>query len=897
MSDDTEDISFVGGVNTLEHPLALRKNQCVRTTNAFPNISGLLEKRPGVSPIRKLDIGPVVGDPVRPLFLYPIKQALGYDFAVFFLNTSVGVTTQKLALADGGSIITVAGNAEVIPPCWVEYADSIYSVGGYIGLPEGFYKTSNILGVHTWEQATFVHVDGTDVPDTQTQSVPVLPRFAFVYKNRVRYCNFGPGMGHWMVSADWYKTNHTNIRTMPVSTVVGSDVLAVNGRHVEYQQIIGESIIAGCEIMLSAVGSPNQTAALLLTEKSALIITGDMTQTGDADADDPLLLIGSLEANKVNYEVGCCSPHTLVKTPYGYIWSSGTDVWMLNQNAPVKIGTYISKTLSDYPEDGRKFWTAAYADNKYVLQCVIAKGEDDRYHQKVQWWLDLSNGMPEAFFKARWFGPMEVLRDGTDDTAGTHLSGICADTDGKRVVGTALTRGFSVDPNFHISTLVDYTSSSQIDDVPFSTITGGMEWAPNTDYVVGDIVRPKFDYNTGRMYVCEVAGISGANQPVWPQTDGGAVNDGTVPNVITWREIQTLIATIPVARLLNTYAATESFNNSIDIVTKEFIFGYGPLDKVLKRVELYGYSSHLTTIWCNVIRNQGAGKPYDFVYGIVGQGINQLMVGNSDLGTTPITSGQLEGKSLRPFTNKIVRGKSMQFRFRDGFDGFDNFSNPNAGNFKSGGYVVDSSCNKIVFGALVSGSSARLFQGTITLGERGINYYANIEELTAAVAVAMNIALTNQLSMLGFTIASNPIAANTPSAAAFPYFNGFELTFSTRAANNLFALFFGASNEVSLSGSAVLGNPTTLFDFAKCRKLLAMMGFLTQESGNDLNTLLSGPATVYVVLENSTVISTSPTSLYASEMTQYTRTSKLTLANGIAFARMTKAKPLSGNNR
>ena len=54
-----------------------------------------------------------------------------------------------------------------------------------------------------------------------------------------------------------------------------------------------------------------------------------------------------------------------------------------------------------------------------------------------------------------------------------------------------------------------------------------VQWAPNTSYAVGQVVRPPA--GNGQLFECVVAGISSSSQPVWPAY-GLTVTDGTV----TW---------------------------------------------------------------------------------------------------------------------------------------------------------------------------------------------------------------------------------------------------------------------------------------------------------------------------------------------------------------------------
>lgn len=53
---------------------------------------------------------------------------------------------------------------------------------------------------------------------------------------------------------------------------------------------------------------------------------------------------------------------------------------------------------------------------------------------------------------------------------------------------------------------------------------GNRVWVAETEYAVGQIVRPVVA--NGRSYKCTTAGISGSSEPTWPTTENGSVADG-----------------------------------------------------------------------------------------------------------------------------------------------------------------------------------------------------------------------------------------------------------------------------------------------------------------------------------------------------------------------------------
>ncbi|MAT91375.1 MAG: hypothetical protein CME59_02115 [Halioglobus sp.] len=69
----------------------------------------------------------------------------------------------------------------------------------------------------------------------------------------------------------------------------------------------------------------------------------------------------------------------------------------------------------------------------------------------------------------------------------------------------------------------------------------GVVWQPDTDYSIGDRIRPPAPNDEGYVYVCLVAGNSGAVEPSWWIADGGddtgAVGTATFQAVESWRPV------------------------------------------------------------------------------------------------------------------------------------------------------------------------------------------------------------------------------------------------------------------------------------------------------------------------------------------------------------------------
>lgn len=899
-----------GGVNVLNHQTAIADNQMTRCANMFPDSSGILMNRPGISNIALIDYQIAGG--AYDVEYYSLNLALpvvnlGYTYlhhhfmtggsAQNDLDERVQLFNADTAHYDTRPTITLGTGFATDPLSIVNYKGNTLVIGPR-NLIEGFqYWQAKPSGGVIPNAATFVHDPTTQsgVPTAQTQVIPVKPTVGCTYQGRMVYGNFGPGRTNWLVFADANTPAHTNTDVAPVFTVVGPDVLAFNGRHIELDAA-GENIVLMRETMLQSVGAPVQTALMVITaEGSCFIGTGIIPETFE----DPSA-IGTLEFQKVNYKCGCVAAATFVKTQFGYIWADTNEVWCLINNTPLKLGSLIGNELSNYPPDTRKWWSAAYIDYKYVLQCVISRGSDDRFLQRVQWWLDLTNGIPKHTTQAEWFGPHQVLRDLGDEGTilapgkGAFLSGIATDYDGNRVIGLCNDSGY---PGGTGLSLIDYTTNFGSDDNPFQTTTGGLEWTPSTLYSPGDIARPTFYVNVGHIFVCTTGGTSGTTEPTGWNFDGsGHVTDGSV----IWTELS--FATQ--FRLLTTNYKVESYKNGMDILTKDFILGEPELDKVLKAVTLYAYSSITQKFTMGLRRNQGAVSNAlngtHNISAIFGQDANTLQSGTSQLDITSIAQGQLEGKSLRPAEGTIHKFKSLQFHIYEGMP-----DPSNVGTVINSGYVVDGSNNSIVFGFYDGLDSIyQLFQADLALDNTGTFSYANIEALYAAIVAAMNARMAGITTLITdatapFIISNNPFTYRPPGdGQGVPYFNTIKLLASSKGAHCGWGLFYGNSNAFFVND---FDGHSGTYDFAKSKGLMALIGMDTEQTVNagstfDGNILPNGTyfSPINFAAEGFT---SGQLPVYSKEIMPYTRSANTFLMEAVIRARATATAPLSFSNR
>jgi hypothetical protein len=165
--------------------------------------------------------------------------------------------------------------------------------------------------------------------------------------------------------------------------------------------------------MLSGVGSPAESALLVLKENSAYLLTGEPDQTTGGAAD--------LVVNKMTVAAGCVSQTSVVRTPYGIVWAGPSDVWLFHSGAlPVSIGKKISPVLASSPAATRYKWHAEYFGGFYRLALMTpGQGPDDDAPCGEQWWLDMREGAPETWIDARWYGPQIYNVPTASDTTPT----------------------------------------------------------------------------------------------------------------------------------------------------------------------------------------------------------------------------------------------------------------------------------------------------------------------------------------------------------------------------------------------------------------------------------------------------------------------------------------------
>lgn len=902
LQDKTQALTFPGGVNLNKDPKAILDSQATQAKNLYPSISGILQKRPGLTAEKAIgsDAGlmmysmlgtqPNFGDNYVGHYLTPLdgSEYIFHGNLPPILLGNIPFGNNNNALGVGGFVATGVASRQVEPVCYCKIGSEIlatrkqgftYSLDksqkGLLSIGKGFQDFKN---------------------DGQTQTIPVVPSVVCTYKGRACYFNFGVGMENWGVMSD--SINQVVGSNSPAYLIIGSDVLSANGRHLNFGAIAGERIIAAFEVMLQAVGSPTDSALVILTNRSMLICTGEINNTFDTGASGYL---GSFNIAKVNYDVGCASPNTVVHTPYGYVWASATDVWMLAGNVPVKIGTNITQALQACPPDCTKFWTAAYCKDPgvYVLDIIINRGIDDSFLQHNQWWLPLNDAsMPQNADQARWFGPMVCERDNglqttPYDTASTYHGGICTSQDETEIVKVVCDYGYSDGLHSNV-TLVSCTNQGSSDDITFMVASQGRKWAPSDLVNQGEIIRPGFVLNNGRLFWALVGGTTDTTEPNWPADGTGVATDGSV----VWLGITGSFGSARSPYRSLNFGTTNEADPTLlsDYRSKLFAFGSPGLDKQYKRIEASAYASIPTLVTTSIIANGGSTKQ---IAGEATFGQNYSLRAGDGVDQTIIGEGEMEGRSMRPLeTANIIRGKYLQAEFED-----------------SGKIVIDETNNALVFGIFnrAGGTFVTTYQANIALstnGAQNIRIFGNMQELMLAVKLAMDVAI-------GVTFVPGPDinlgGISVPSTGAFspagvtvqgiyPYFQNIGAQINSRArTDNFIALLHGASDAVDVGNTVPFIPAGGTFDFRKSRRLMAIMGFDNDTTPGTADlTGFGGPDNIFYRPETFSLADGYPANsagIWAQNQVGYTHSGRLAYGGGVMIVRPTNVSPLQNANR
>ena len=394
------EIPTTGGVNLLDDPRRIRDDELVRAKNLVPYTKGMLRKRPAKQPV--LNGARLYGAPVIAGFLCPFP---GFDLVTVQHGNSGGTSDADTVL----EFQQFSGTSDPTNRESIAYANVLGDRA-----PTSFYYNGTLYILWGPGPASYtgVRFTATDIDSFSTGVATASahtfsfngtnnafsPAVACVYRGRAVYGNFGPGYEHSIVFSDPF-----------APLTIGDDVRAANGRSFTVGPNDGDRIVAIVEITPSDIGSPAESALLVLKEFSAYIITGEPNLTTDTSAD----LLNDLNVSRISYDCGCSSPSTVVNTPYGLFWASWDDVWFFARGSlPKRVGSKIRPVLQSTPKSMRHCWQGAYYNGFYRL-AVFSPGQGPGWGSTLQgagtlgeqWWLDLRDEVPNTYVEAKWWGP------------------------------------------------------------------------------------------------------------------------------------------------------------------------------------------------------------------------------------------------------------------------------------------------------------------------------------------------------------------------------------------------------------------------------------------------------------------------------------------------------------
>lgn len=922
---DRRKIGWGGGVNLYADPRALTEDQMALAKNGFPTIEGLLHKRESVQALGSYDRTSSPGTMrAIPVGLFVPDPVTGKDFIMHHQFGSVATPAEALVAINANDTFDINGT----DPNWIAFAapspGAVYStfqpasfvnyrgrvlVAG--GGNEGFYQYCQLTpGNWSWVKASFAWASTvTGVGGAQGQATTVVPRVLGHARGRMVYANFGPGMGHWLCFGDFNSTTHTNVTNAPLWAIVGSDVLASNGNHLELDEIAGENICAIMEVSLASVSNPLQKALLVLTkEGSAMLCTGAPAQTTDTAFSDAQGYLNDFQASKVNFQCGGTGPGAICRTTYGVFWVSSDDVWCLPYGLPqpIRIGTNIRPALLACPPNLRPFISMTYADSTLYVSVPSPNSANEGDIANNHWRLDLYDGVPQNPLEAQWFGPQDyehmsswlscgnaIVNGGQPSMASSLVTK--KNNDRESVVGAVLAQNAA---GKYRGFFVTFNQDTRPYDLPFFTVGTGRQWSAqdNIDGItlpVGDIVRPTPMWANGRIYMVTTAGIPDGVEPTWPVTNGGTVVSGGV----TFTEI----TGAPWIRLVNYYAATETRHAiTMDLRFKDMDWGSPNRDKIHRRIDINAYFATRAGSIFRMVLNQGqrVGQMGPVTLGDFTVA-DHLIPAAGDLNTFVTDSGavnnEFQSKTYRPaqpilgrqgvpygvFDFGILRARNIQPCFQD-----------------LPGIVIDDTNDAIIWGGTNVGGSTitQRIQARIPQG-----YYENMDTLMTAIITAMNTAQSAAVTIGTITA---PIIWSSASAftAVHPYMTTFKFTFGTRVASPGAPIaVFLHTNDAGIDGSEEEVYLGVTYYPLRCKRLLAILGIDTSSAYKDqwivVNETWPSGKTILFVGETYIPLSTSPASIYGNEVVPYQRPAAIQIAALEQQAAVVSGLPLTVKTR
>jgi hypothetical protein len=401
-------IPLTGGVNLLTDPRRIRDDEVAWSKNLVPVRSGVLSTRPALSVMANS------ADAATPDVILPIPYAGDRLLHLFWTGTHM--TADLLSLQSGTGLTTLANFGSERFPWTFQFGNNLYVCTGpnadymYPAGGSGHGTTGSFLLVQQTlaapgTSAAFATFQGNN-------NDGIRPRVGCAYRQRVCWGNLGGAYKRYVIMSNNYKPD-----------VIGDDCISANGRAFELAGgANGDEIVAMQEIMLTAIGSPVQSALLVLMRFGAYIITGQLDQFGGGGVNDMVV-------SRISFDTGCVSPWSVATSPYGLFWVGPDDIWFFAiGQVPTRVGTKLRPAILRLPpfEQARRtqaiyydgFLRVGLPSEGQALDDTSPGGNPANMYFGDEWWLDLrpagdGRSVPQSADEARWWGPQQFWANDT----------------------------------------------------------------------------------------------------------------------------------------------------------------------------------------------------------------------------------------------------------------------------------------------------------------------------------------------------------------------------------------------------------------------------------------------------------------------------------------------------
>lgn len=384
-------INFLGGVNQFDHRRAIQDNEAVSLKNLVPTASGLLRKRRATS--KKDHVYLAEATAILVNFITAPFDTSNYQY-IQIIRGSIATVNHMISVRGGGmgEITQNLFHAQNWRPQIVTFGKDVYVFPGKRDAVNYNFAMSVIN-----DGATAITNKNFNGANNGTLDI----KCACVYLSRMVYAFRNNGYEDCIVLSD--RKDPLTIGDAALRTDAGAD----GSRYLKFPGMNGDKITVMCEITMSDARNVKTNALLVLGKRVAFVCTGQTEQSTYTDQDYD----GNFDYSRVNYQCGCASAETLVHTPFGTLWASEDDVWLMSGNQlPIGIGKKIRNQLKFTSELYHYRWSATYHDGFYRL-LIFDSTQGGGNHTGVlkgEWWLDLREGPPQNWRQARWFGPVVI---------------------------------------------------------------------------------------------------------------------------------------------------------------------------------------------------------------------------------------------------------------------------------------------------------------------------------------------------------------------------------------------------------------------------------------------------------------------------------------------------------